>query len=107
MSDVPVFCLVSVSLNLMSYDDAAGMALELASPLYPPAFLLLACLGSIARAITGVFPVCHAGEHTRGKLEREREGERERERERERSQDGIGWDGVGSSHCMWPKPLYL
>ncbi len=32
----------------------AGMALELASPLLPGAFLLLACLGSIARAVTGV-----------------------------------------------------
>ncbi|KAL4421380.1 hypothetical protein ABPG75_010671 [Micractinium tetrahymenae] len=31
-----------------------GMALELASPLLPGAFLLLACLGSIARAVTGV-----------------------------------------------------
>ena len=32
----------------------AGMALELASPLLPGAFLLLACLGSVARAVTGV-----------------------------------------------------
>ena len=32
----------------------AGYALELASPIFPSAFLLLACLGSIARAITGV-----------------------------------------------------
>ena len=33
---------------------AAGLALELASPLLPRAFLLLACLGSLARAVTGV-----------------------------------------------------
>lgn len=33
---------------------AAGLALELASPLLPRAFLLLACLGSVARAVTGV-----------------------------------------------------
>lgn len=32
---------------------ATGMALELASPLYPPLFLVLACMGSIARSITG------------------------------------------------------
>lgn len=31
-----------------------GLALELASPLLPGAFLLLACLGSVARAITGM-----------------------------------------------------
>ncbi|EFN54602.1 hypothetical protein CHLNCDRAFT_135084 [Chlorella variabilis] len=31
-----------------------GLALELASPLLPGAFLLLACLGSLARAVTGV-----------------------------------------------------
>lgn len=31
-----------------------GLALELASPLLPGAFLLLACLGSLCRAITGV-----------------------------------------------------
>lgn len=31
-----------------------GLALELASPLLPGAFLLLACLGSICRAVTGV-----------------------------------------------------
>ena len=31
----------------------AGYILELISPLFPSAFLLLACLGSIARAITG------------------------------------------------------
>ncbi|GAB4822234.1 hypothetical protein N2152v2_009280 [Parachlorella kessleri] len=31
-----------------------GMAIELASPLLPGAFLLLACLGSVARAVTGV-----------------------------------------------------
>jgi hypothetical protein len=30
------------------------MAIELASPLFPQAFLLLACLGSVARAVTGV-----------------------------------------------------
>ena len=30
------------------------MALELASPLLPGAFLPLACLGSVARAVTGV-----------------------------------------------------
>eukprot|EP00884_Botryococcus_braunii_P002005 jgi/Botrbrau1/11805/Bobra.0224s0010.3 len=40
-----------------------GMALELASPLYPPMFLVLACLGSIARSITGV-----AGGATRAAL---------------------------------------
>ena len=32
---------------------SAGYALELASPAFPSAFLLLACLGSVARAITG------------------------------------------------------
>mmetsp|Transcript_46548 Transcript_46548/g.118804 ORF Transcript_46548/g.118804 Transcript_46548/m.118804 type:complete len:467 (-) Transcript_46548:50-1450(-) len=32
----------------------AGLALELASPLFPAHFLLLACLGSIARALCGV-----------------------------------------------------
>lgn len=31
-----------------------GLALELASPLLPRAFLLMACLGSVARAVTGV-----------------------------------------------------
>lgn len=31
-----------------------GLALELASPSFPSAFIVLACLGSIARAITGV-----------------------------------------------------
>jgi hypothetical protein len=33
---------------------AAGMALELAIPLFPGAFLLLASLGSIARAVVGM-----------------------------------------------------
>lgn len=33
---------------------AAGLALELASPLLPRAFLAMACLGSVARAMTGV-----------------------------------------------------
>ncbi len=34
---------------------AAGMAVELASPLAPPGlFLPMACLGSVARAVTGV-----------------------------------------------------
>ncbi|KAK9800835.1 hypothetical protein WJX73_006543 [Symbiochloris irregularis] len=40
-----------------------GYALELASPHFPQAFLVLACLGSIARAITGV-----AGGATRAAL---------------------------------------
>ena len=31
-----------------------GLALELASPLFPGAFLLLACLGSVCRAVVGV-----------------------------------------------------
>ena len=31
----------------------AGLILELASPIFPSLFLLLACLGSVARAITG------------------------------------------------------
>ena len=31
----------------------AGLILELASPVFPSLFLMLACLGSIARAITG------------------------------------------------------
>ena len=35
-------------------DLPSGLALELASPLLPSAFLLLACLGSICRAVTGV-----------------------------------------------------
>lgn len=39
------------------------MAIELASPLFPAAFLLLACLGSLARAVTGV-----AGGATRAAL---------------------------------------
>ena len=30
-----------------------GYALDLASPLFPRAFLLLACLGGLARSITG------------------------------------------------------
>jgi hypothetical protein len=37
-----------------SFPPLAGLALELASPLFPAAFLLLACLGSLARAVTGV-----------------------------------------------------
>ena len=32
---------------------ATGLVLELASPIFPSLFLVLACLGSIARAITG------------------------------------------------------
>lgn len=39
------------------------MAVELASPLFPRAFLALACLGSVARAVTGV-----AGGATRAAL---------------------------------------
>lgn len=39
------------------------MTIELASPLFPGAFLLLACLGSVARAVTGV-----AGGATRAAL---------------------------------------
>ena len=31
-----------------------GLALELASPMFPEQFLLMACLGSIARALCGV-----------------------------------------------------
>ena len=31
----------------------AGYLLDLASPLFPRLFLLLACLGSLARAVTG------------------------------------------------------
>ena len=42
--------------NIIGY-ASAGYALELASPLYPRAFLLVACLGSIARSITGVWPL--------------------------------------------------
>lgn len=30
-----------------------GYALDLASPLFPRAFLLLACLGGVARSVTG------------------------------------------------------
>ena len=33
--------------------DDAGLVMELASPVFPSLFLTLACLGSIARAITG------------------------------------------------------
>lgn len=40
-----------------------GYALELASPIFPQAFLIMSCLGSIARAITGV-----AGGATRAAL---------------------------------------
>ncbi|EIE25577.1 DUF647-domain-containing protein [Coccomyxa subellipsoidea C-169] len=40
-----------------------GYALDLASPLFPDQFLLLACLGSLARAVTGV-----AGGATRAAL---------------------------------------
>ena len=35
------------------YICVAGLILELASPISPSLFLLLACLGSVARAITG------------------------------------------------------
>ena len=39
------------------------MAMDLASPLFPRAFLAMACLGSLARAVTGV-----AGGATRAAL---------------------------------------
>ena len=40
-----------------------AMAMDLASPLFPRAFLAMACLGSLARAVTGV-----AGGATRAAL---------------------------------------
>ena len=39
-------------------DVPSGYVADLMSPLFPDAFLLLACLGSLARAITGVHTCC-------------------------------------------------
>lgn len=83
----------------------AGLALELASPLLPGAFLLLACLGSLARAVTGV-----AGSATRMALTQHfalqrnaadiaaKEGSQVGWQEAERARAGktLGWAGPGS-----------
>ena len=56
--------------DVSQYDVPSGYVADLMSPLFPDAFLLLACLGSLARAITGMHTCCshsHMGpaEHRR------------------------------------------
>lgn len=51
----------AISQYLQCLGSCAGYALDLLSPVYPDHFLLLACLGSLARAVTGrldVKPLC-------------------------------------------------
>lgn len=45
-------------LRLYMWPNHAGLVVELASPIFPSLFLTLACLGSIARAITGGATTC-------------------------------------------------
>lgn len=53
-------CQVLTAASLQCHCYTAGLVLELASPIFPSLFLLLACLGSIARAITGGLRSCQA-----------------------------------------------
>lgn len=47
----------AMTVSLHGFYIYAGMAVELASPFFPSAFLAMACIGSMCRAMTGAGPV--------------------------------------------------